>query len=750
MLVLYLLDLAGFSWIRGNPLPEDLQMWIRNADSVTVSGEVADYTDDGSSCTIYLKNTYLTYFSDKISIKNILVYTNEIGNLSVGDHLKLSGSLKKTEGARNPGGFDAKTYYACRHIYYTMRRPELLEQSQCTFSFRGLIYCLRQNCSAVLDETAGDDAPFFKAMLLGDKSDLDEEIKLRFSQAGMLHILTISGLHIGMIGTALYEVLLHTGLGMIPSGFLSFFLMLFYGILTGNGAATVRAIVMFVLAVGGRMLGRSYDTLTALAVSAMLLLADSTAWLFSSSFLFSFAAVLGMAVVSPVLKAFFDAERGVAAQLLTTVGIQVSMLPFLFYFNGEVSVTGILVNLFVVPTAACVLFSGCACMAVGSFWKIGGQILALPGRFLLGIYQWISRMACKIPGCTWIAGRPSIEQMYLYGVLTATFLFLLWNLARRRKEKTDVGYLTGGKKKRSVRQEKWEECYSVVGRLLICLCTLGFSVWVLTFDSLNRPLITCLDVGQGDGCVVQIPSGGCFLVDCGSSSQSNPGKYTLIPYLKNQGISFVDAVFVSHTDTDHISGILELLDEISEELVGIRAGALVLPRWANEPEAMQTLITKARSAGMEILKVSAGDGFAIGDVQLSVLSPGKDADGSDTNAQSMVLKLTYGEFQALFTGDIDAAAEESLADQLETIDFLKVAHHGSRYSSSQIFLNQIRPALGVISCSENNRYGHPAKESVERLESVGCSLLYTMQSGAVSIYTDGEEIVAEVCVTDDG
>lgn len=267
-------------------------------------------------------------------------------------------------------------------------------------------------------------------------------------------------------------------------------------------------------------------------------------------------------------------------------------------------------------------------------------------------------------------------------------------------------------------------------------------ILILGFHPAGDLKVTCLDVGQGDGILVETPDNHHFLIDGGSSSQSDLGRYCLLPALKSQGISYLDGLFISHTDKDHISGAKELLEYMGNGLTTIRAGYLVLPSWAEKPEAWEELSDAAQKAGIKIVTGKKGDELHCGLVSFSILWPEKNATGKDVNEEAMVMELSFGEFQMLFTGDIGADTEKKLLASgiLKDVDCLKVGHHGSRYSTTEAFLEKIKPELAIISCSSTNTYGHPSPETVERLEAAGSQVEYTMESGAITVETDGKKL----------
>ena len=271
---------------------------------------------------------------------------------------------------------------------------------------------------------------------------------------------------------------------------------------------------------------------------------------------------------------------------------------------------------------------------------------------------------------------------------------------------------------------------------------LAAGILILGYHPAGSLKVICLDVGQGDGILVETPEDHHFLIDGGSSSQSDLGRYCLLPALKSQGISWLDGIFISHTDQDHINGVKELLEYMGKGLTTIRAGYLILPAWVERPDAWRELAETAKTAGVKVVTAEKGDELLCGRVSFSVLWPEKNAAGKDVNEEAMVMKLSFGEFRMLFTGDIGADTEKKLlaAGVLEDVDCLKVGHHGSRYSTTEAFLEKIKPEVAIISCSSANTYGHPSPETVERLKEAGSQVEYTMKNGAITVETDGKKL----------
>ena len=716
MLFLCILDLAGVSIVRGNPLPQKVQQWIEVHPSAVICGEVQHCQDTEYSLSVYLKQVYLTDQSEKIPIRNIRVFLKENikEDLKTGMIIQVKGELERISAPGNPGEFDQQQYYACQKIYYFMKNAVVQKKSRSYSRYGQALTELREKIAETLQKAAGDKAGIYQAMLLGEKSGLDEDVKMRYQMAGMIHILAISGLHISVLGMGLFSLLKKLSLGNVPAGLISLCVILQYGMLTGSSVSAMRAVSMFVLAVGARILGRSYDLLTALAVSAILLLLDTPAYLYSSSFLLSFGAVAGLGSMAPTLNRLIESENPWVKTLISSLAVQLMTLPVVLRIYGEVSILGIALNLIVLPTVSVVLVCGLCCSLVGVFSIFAAGLVLFPGNFLLVIYEKLCILAGEFPFCTWIGGAPEIWKCGVYYVV-----------------------LAGGIRGILILHGKWENDGMKIRQKGMLLSVVLISVLFLGFRQRNYLSVTCLDIGQGDAIVIQIPGGKNIMVDGGSSSKKNTAAGQLLPYLKNQGISVVDAILLSHTDIDHISGVQELMDLKEKHLTTLRIKYLLLPDWKTPEPVYDELEAKAKRCGISVLKLQQGQKLQFGDATMEILSPEPGAEGTDPNEEGLVIELCYGKFRGLFTGDIGEETEKKLLPRLDDVDFLKVGHHGSRYSSCQEFLDRIRPEAAVISCSESNTYGHPSPETIKRLEQNGIKTMYTMKSGAVTVSTDG-------------
>lgn len=705
MLCLYVTDLVGISMINGNPLPVSVQKYISEHPKLTVSGEVQECQAEEYSLSVYLKQVCLTVGSEQIPIENIKVYLNKEEQIRIGMFLRVCGKLEEIPGPRNPGEFDSKQYYACRKIYYQMKDGEVCDKSTGYSYFGQFLQEIRQKAETILDEAAGAYAGIFQAMILGERGNLDAETKMQYQMAGIMHILAISGLHISFVGMGFFRLLKKAGAGNGVAGAVSAFLIYAYGIVTGGSVSAMRAVGMFLVLVGAGIAGRSYDLLSAMALSAIVLLLDAPAYLYNVSFLLSFGAVIGIGALTPEICSLLNLKKRTAKSLAGSVIVWLITLPIALHAYGEVSLAGVILNLLVLPTSGIVLASGIFALPVGIFVIEIAKRVVFPGKCVLFLYEKLCEVVDWIPHSTWIAGSPQLWQCAVYYVmLGVAFTGVKW-----------------GKKAASV-------------ALVI------FAVVFLGYHSRNGLAITCLDIGQGDCCVLKMPGGENFLIDGGSSNKKNTAVYQILPYLKNQGIAILDGIFVSHTDQDHISGIEELLELCAQKLTTVRVKNLILPDWDTTGGEYEKLKMLAEQTGIRVQTVREGNLLKTKEAQIEILAPENGADGSDTNEDGMVMKVHFGKFRGLFTGDIGAETEKKLLDSMEDVDFLKVAHHGSKYSTCQGFLDVVSPEIAVISCSAKNTYGHPSADTIKKLEDCGAQVEYTMKNGAITVRTDGEGI----------
>lgn len=692
--------------------------------------------------------------------------------LPMGCRVVISGVFAPFSGAANPGEFDSFLYYRSMGVGGRLWEGKLLYADRNRWPLREAACQLRQFlknriCTLLPEETAQVTC----ALLLGDKSELDRELKDLYKRNGILHILSISSLHITILGMSLYRLLRRLKLPIVPAALAGGAILLFYGCMAGFSISACRAIGMYLLRMLAEILGRTYDMLTALGILAAVMVLYNPFYLQNAGFLLSFSAVLGIGMVAPALaqeegkvmpryygepewRLWLRKRAGaLKVSLWTSASLTLMTLPVQLWFYYEVPACSLFVNLLVLPFMKPLLVCGFLCLLPGLGW-----IGAVNRGILLG-YELVCAGFDRLPFRTWNPGRPQPWQVLsYYGIL----LGMLALSVRRREEKTggcaagrEVREETAGgcAAGREVREETAGRCAAGrkgqadhrrvrnlrIARFLAC-CAMVFLIGVRFHGSDS---VIFLSVGQGDCILVRTAAGETYLIDCGSSSRSGVGKYILLPCLKYYGIHRLDAILLTHPDNDHVNGILELLELAEEKRIAI--GQLLLPaieEGRREEEFGKILraavSSAARGQGTEVRWLGAGDGWECAGSRFLCLHPAKGYSGEDSNVYSLCIYGEMGKMSLLFTGDVEGAGEEALTEAMRErgirgVTVLKCAHHGSRNSTSEAFLQQAAPAVTVISCGRGNRYGHPHGETLERLEEAGTGVFRTDACGAVTV-----------------
>lgn len=667
---------------------------------------------------------------DAAEIAGILCYMGGNETPRMGSLITVEGDFRAFSHATNPGEFDAANYYRILGQQGRLTSCRIVSQSGSYDVFREKLYRFREYLSLLADASYGEkDASVVKAMLLGEKGTLDTDLKELYRQNGISHILAISGLHLSVIGMCVFRLLKKTGLPKIVYITITIGLMYCYGTMTGMGISMLRAYIMFGIRLCAELLGRTYDLLTAVTVAALAVLIRQPLYLQHSGFLFSFGAVCGIGIFLPAAQENLlgwggseraDSRRGRAERAFVSgAAISLSTLPVYLCFYYEFPPYSVFLNLLVVPCMTFVLIGGLLSLAAAALFLPLGAAAAVPVHLILRFYEKCCDFCLRLPDSSWVTGCPKPWQTALFlGILTG---LVAWN-------------------HRIPKLLFWQGA----------LCAL----LALTIRLPRGLQITMVDVGQGDCIYLAEDSGVHMLIDGGSSDKSDVLSYQIMPFLKHEGVSYLDAIVVTHPDSDHISGIRLLLEESGTS--GIAVGALYLPDVgeAGRNEAYRELERLAAEAGAGVRYLSAGDVLKCGKVMLTCLHPRKNLDETEPNAYSTVLYLTYGAFSALFTGDLEGAGEEDVAaalrrvqdmrgDGLHNITLLKVAHHGSSGSTGEAFLRQVDPEIALISSGHNNRYGHPHEELLARLRKAGCLILGTQESGAVTVRVRGGKVRVE-------
>ena len=687
---------------------------------------------------IYLKKAILirSGSTKNYPIRNIKCTGKEekINSLREGMHVRLEGMLVLPELPRNPGQFNRRIYESGKKIDFYLENPTVLEVKEQRSGVREVVEIwkteMMNRCEKIYQD---EEAGILEAMLFGEKSELSGDIKELYQAAGISHVLVISGLHISLLALAVAGILRRLGFPMPVWVMLSVGVLAGYGILIGQPTTAVRALLMFFVLQGARLLGRSYDLLSALAFSGILMLLDNPDLILDGGCRLSFCAVIGVgwyvSEKNKIFRSIGEKEKrknrgkggkgSSAGAILENIRagwyLWLFTLPVMLDTFYQVSVVGLLWNLVAIPLLPVIIASGGLGVVLAGWNIFLGSLAGSPAYGMLQLYQEIGNISEKLPVGMWTPGQPS--KPVIAGYYLVIFLLVLVEKQLIKREK------------------RWKIRKIFPG---MELCSMLLLLLLMAHPWQQREKITFLDVGQGDASMLQ--SGGqTLLLDGGSTSQKNVGTYVILPYIKQQGISCLEAVVLTHTDQDHINGVTEVLEEGKKGWLTVKN--LMYPYWMEGTEQGKQLKKLAEEAGASCRKIRAGDRLTIGKAEAVVLYPKEQEKIAEPNAGSLVLFWKWEGVRAMFTGDLPEEKERELLQNLPACEILQVGHHGSATSTCREFLEQVQPSLAVISCAMKNRYGHPSPDTVDRLKKTGCEIRYTMKSGAITIRKRGREIL---------
>ena len=736
--------------------PSALERAVSDGTRLSLTGTVKKIEEKKKVTALCLSDSAVSVSEQQINEPKILVYINPEQiqkKLNIGNVIQVRGEASLFDRARNPGNFDQRAYYQKQGIHVLVWAEEITVKSFRTDRIKEFLSSLRTRWKNMLEEYLGEYyGNTMSAVLLGEKSGLDEEMKKMYQKNGIGHLLAISGLHMSFIGMGIYGALRRSGLPFVPAGLLGGSVLFLYTLMIGAGVSSTRALIMFLVRIGADMTGRDYDLPTSLGLAAAVICTGQPLYITDAGFQLSFGAILGIWMLSPVLCEMFgcrpdsrerEGKGKVRAALSlfmkkflesmsTSAAVNLLLLGPLLYFYYEVPPYSVFLNILVIPVMPLVMGAGLAGLILGMVLPSAGGLILQVCRIVLWMYDAVCQAAGRIPGSRIVTGQPGMIWLAVYYILLAAVCIAFYKMKeeQRKKELEEIPA-----------KEGWHIFMRLPGAAALIsaaamtlICRWGYTM--------NRDVeVSVLDVGQGDGIHIRGPAGEELFIDGGSSDVSSAGTYRIEPYLLSNAVDELDYVFLTHGDEDHINGTAELL---KDQDLGIRIRNLVLPPEEYLDEKLLETARTAAENGTRVVTMSAGerlesgrDGFSI-----TCLGPEKGAGLEPGNAASLVLGVRYHKFGLLLTGDTELEGEKSLAEsgRLGRYPVLKAAHHGSRNSGTEEFLQIVKPECALISAGRDNRYGHPHEETLKRFEDADCLVYSTQECGAIMLKSDGERM----------
>ncbi len=709
---------------------------IEDGDRVTVWGEIIKVEslaimqwDSTEKITfrLYLSDCYISLNEEYLPCNDVMVYASS-NQYQVGQIHKITGEFHTFDRAGNEGGFNGRTYYQSQKVDFCIYGEKSQVLAFRENRIRDEILSLKEGIKQVYESCVSEKtAGFLNGMVIGDRSKLDAEIQSLFTNSGIAHILAISGLHMSIIGRGFYSITRNRGIGFKTAGLLAGSILLGYCYMAGSGMSAVRAVGMMLIFFAAQVLGRSYDMLNALGAVLLYLLWENPFLLEYSGFWFSVLALIGVGFVGKYFAKI--SKRG--GGFLMSMGITLTTLPVVAYCYYEIPLYSLLVNFLLLPLLTPIFALALAGGLIGLVLPEAAGIILLPCEWGLALYEWVCQSVGKLPFALCITGQPRWEVMAgYYAVLIAGTLYLKRIIIARKVLEEQKGTASQNR----ISHWKSREVCLLSGLSAVC-------VLLVAYPKPQEAEITFLDVGQGDGIYICTGDGCSYFIDGGSVSERELGKYCLLPFLKSNDIDRIDYWFVSHADTDHVSGLLEVLQS------GYMIRNLVVAEGVVRDENLNQILEAAGLAKVQVLFMAAGDSLQTENTKLTCVYPEADeaeknpALAEDRNEASLVLELYFAEFggipefRALFSGDISSEVEAKLVQEgkLEEVWLYKAAHHGSGYSNALETMQVLSPEVAVVSCGKNNVYGHPAFTAIENMKAAGAKIYCTMDVGQITI-----------------
>ncbi|KGL43132.1 hypothetical protein EP56_07225 [Listeriaceae bacterium FSL A5-0209] len=621
--------------------------------------------------------------------------------LNYGDKLSVSGELEAPEKNRNKDQFNYQEFLYRKQVHWLLKASSVQSLSENSASWLHSLRNFRKSQLKKIDETLDSQiAPYVASLIYGDRTTVETTVYESYQRLGVVHLLAISGLHVNLIISGFLLLFRRMGFQIEKTAIVMICLLPLYCMMTGANAPVVRAAIMTICLMIGRLSPVRVTSLQALCFSFIFV------FLFNPYCVFEIGFQLSYAVSFAIILSGRKIMRKVSSNLLSSLYISlistISGIAVMSYHFYEFSIVGVFLNVIYVPLFTFILLP-LSFISI-FFLNLAPILLVIPSTIMkiaVNISESLAILLQEIPFTTWVTGRPTLILLVIILLFTLYFFY------------------------------GWEKTGKIYRYLIpVCLCLI-----IGTINLTGK--VSIIDVGQGDSILIQLPwNKGIYIIDVGGQmafdkekwaerkAPFSVGKNIVTPVLKAKGISKVDKLIVTHSDADHMEGLIDVGKAIQiKELIYAEGGET------------KSIMKKALQAlpGVPTKAILAGYSWAKGDATFQVLSPTERGEGG--NNDSIVISAVLDKKRWLFTGDIEKEAEQALLENpLIKADILKVGHHGSKTSTTPAFIGKVQPAISLISCGVDNRFGHPRKETLDTLEAADSTIYRTDQKGEI-IYT---------------
>ncbi len=744
--LLILALMVGFCWSDINN--KQIDAFPREVgDLVILTGKVVSTPDEMTKgCKFYLKGNVV---ADNGVVGRetyrLLVYgTSDSNSLTYGDMVRVEGKVLAGSYFANPGSFNYSAYLVSQEVAATVDsryQGEIFRTGHRSgWGFMELAEHTKNRVYTAIDRVSEESSGFLSGIIFGDKSGLSSVEKSMLSAVGIFHAFAVSGLHVGFV--ALFMAAIAEALRLKPWSKLVLVSvgLLFYGAMANFTPSVTRAVIMSIMIYLAYAIGTGRDSYTALAVAAGIILFFSPAAVTTAGFQLSFAATWGILYLTPVFGQLLPGKAGkVKSSLAVTFAAQFATMPLIAYYYSLLTVGGMFLSPLIIPFIGLVVILGiisCLFSFLGVVWA--AIPLYAAGLIAEGIY-WLSALFEKLPLAYFTVAKPPVWLMVLfYLILLCLPLFVKgWGVTSRPGMGELLDGLLVDKDVSGAETSSVNVVEKVKGNWYgrLVLIVLVVMLFLPNISWGHHLEVVFLDVGQGSSALIITPEKKYVLLDGGDqvSGDDYLSERVVLPYLKQRGITKLDAVINTHPHSDHtaaLKGALAYLD------VKMFITSEVFP----DVEEQQLLLALAEEHDVPVSFVQQGQKITLEPgVVMEVFYPtaGESYPEDDANNGSLVLKLSYGEVDMLLTGDNENKALDEITDLPLQSEILLLPHHGSKGSLHEEFYQLVSPEAVIASAGRGNKFGHPARDVVNYWQGVGIPLYRTDRDGAVTVKTNG-------------
>ena len=581
------------------------------------------------------KNYYDKYIVKSKGNNKFILYLPHGDELKKGTLINLSGEFSLPDLARNTGGFNYRRYLNSQKIYGVIRAKNYYVSNLAKFN---LIYYIQDEISKSFARLfPKNEMGLVIGMMIGETKDISEDVLENFKTTGITHLIAVSGSNVVYV-VVLVQFIFKKFFGKRATYFISIFFLILFMLISGASASVCRATLMIILSICADIFFLKSDTFSNILTSAFVLILLNPLVIYDVGFILSFGGTLGIVLLSKDFTRLFKRLGKLNETLSVTCSAQLILAPIMMYYFNTFSILSIATNIIVVPISGSITILGFAVFIISKISFPIAKLIANSLYVLAAFTIWVANMFSKIPFSLIRTITPNVFEIFLFYFV----VFYFANLKIKGKKYRFIGKVQNSETKVTKILANIRPIWAIV-----FIVVFVFSEIIYYKFPRNYLDIRGIDVGQGDSVLIETDSRTFILIDGGGSENYDVGENILLPYLLDRRVLNIDTIFSSHSDADHLNGIITALENIHVNNVVIGKGAL----------GYEKLYQIAESKKVKVIEVQKGDVLEIGNLVFEVLSPSIEMDNSNVNDYSLVFKLIYGEKTMLFTGDISAAAE---------------------------------------------------------------------------------------------